>query len=196
MKWVYYFAAVYLGILGIVALFRELNNLPWYWKWILGLFAVVSIILTLTYQHIEKKFDARDKQISEIRAEQRARDISHKLDDLKEKEKKGLFTNGDYLNRISLQLEELNINIQSQGNLVRPQYLTSYFNELAKIPDFYTWEEWKETENVLYQHILTGINGHFNARGVYNSGMRTALIDEFNKERDKYIKAKERQFKK
>ena len=53
MKIVYLIAALYLGILGILALFLELNKLNWFWKLALGLFAVVAIVLTFAYQHIE-----------------------------------------------------------------------------------------------------------------------------------------------
>lgn len=196
MRCVYYIATIYLGALGITALFLEFNKWHWFWKLTAGFLASMAVILSLAYQHIEKKADERDKQISDFRSEQRTQVINQKLDALNEKEKRGLFTDKDFLSRIGLELEKLNINIKSQENLIRPQYLTAYFNEAAKIPDFYTWEEWKETEAVLYQRILSSINGNFNARGVYNSGMRVALIDEFNKEREKYIKAKERQFKK
>lgn len=196
MRCVYYIATIYLGALGITALFLEFNKWHWFWKLTVGFLAFMAVILSLAYQHIEKKADERDKQISDFRSEQRTQVINQKLDTLNEKEKRGSLTDKDFLLRIGLELEKLNINVKSQENLIRPQYLTAYFNEAAKIPDFYTWEEWKETEAVLYQRILASINGHFNARGVYNSGMRVALIDEFNKEREKYIKAKERQFKK
>ncbi|PIQ90211.1 MAG: hypothetical protein COV71_05835 [Candidatus Omnitrophica bacterium CG11_big_fil_rev_8_21_14_0_20_41_12] len=195
MKVIYYSSIFYLGAFAIVVAFPFFTRWHWLIKLAVALLAFVALILSIAYQHLEKKTEELDKRIAEMRDEQRTQVISKKLDDLKEKEKKGLFTDKDYLNRIALQLEELTINIESQSKLVRQQYLTAYFDEVAKIPAFYTWEEWKETEGILYSRILNGINGIFNLRGMFSSSERVALIDEFNKERDKYLKAKERQNK-
>ncbi len=194
MKIVYFITAIYLGVLGVAALFLELNKLNWFWKLALGLLAFVSIVLTLAYQHIEKKIDEWEKQKAEMRSEYQTQVLNKKLDDLKEKEKKGIFSETDYLNRISLELEQLNLNMRINEKILKRQYLTMYFDEAGKIPNFYTWEEWKETESVLFRRISQALDGFFNNRGMFDSSIKKAIDEEFKKERDKYIKAKERQY--
>jgi len=45
MKFIYIIATIYLGILGIGALFIEFNKFHWFWKLTLGLIAVIAVIL-------------------------------------------------------------------------------------------------------------------------------------------------------
>ncbi|MBL8012653.1 MAG: hypothetical protein JNN05_02280 [Candidatus Omnitrophica bacterium] len=194
MVWIYYISSFYLGILATIALGVDLTKLHWFWKLTLGLLALIALVLSIAYQHIEKKIDERNKMMTEFRSEQRAREITQKIDELDAKEKKGLFSDKDYLSRISLELESLNITLKNQGNLIKEQYLTSYFNEIASIPSFYNWEEWSSTEGILFQRVLDHINGHFAARGTFHSGMREALITQFKQEREKLLKAKARQY--
>ncbi|MBL7197751.1 MAG: hypothetical protein ISS47_06595 [Candidatus Omnitrophica bacterium] len=196
MRIVYILVIAYLGLLGIGAFFFDYTNFHWFWKLALGLLAVVCVILSISYQHIEKKTEKRERMRSEMNADMQRDAIKSKLDVLKEKEKKGLFTESDYLNRISLELDELNLNIQNQKNIFDRQYLTLYFDEVAKIPEFYTWEEWKKTENLLFHRMFGELRGRFVARGTFHGGARKKMEKEFKEEREAYIKAKEREFNK
>ncbi len=126
----------------------------------------------------------------------RMQEIKGKLDDLKEKEKRGIFKDTDYLNRIALELDAMNLNLDKREPIIKEQYLTIYFEEVEKIPSFYNLDEWKDTEALLFNRILQQLKGYFNARGMFSSGEMQAIEKEFNKEREKYIIAKERAFKK
>lgn len=196
MKIIYFITTLYLGILGIWALFFNLTKWDWLLRIFLGLIAFACLVFTLSYQQREKKIDEEKRAYSEMRTDYQMKEIKGKLDDLKEKEKKGLFEDIDYLNRIGWELDRLNLNLEKNERIIKEQYLTIYFNEIEKIPKFYNWEEWKETENILFNRIFRHLQGYFNARGVFNSGEWKELEKEFNQQREKYIKAKEREFKK
>jgi len=192
---VYLIAIIYLGLLGAGALFLELSKWHWFWRLVLGGFAVVAVAISIAYQHIEKRTDEEQREYSEMKRDYDAQKTHEKLDELKRKEEQGLFKDVDYLNRIGLQLDDLNHNIRTFKNVINEQYLTVYFTEVAKIPEFYTWEEWKETEAILFNHMLQELKGHFSSRGIYQSSMRENAEKTFNSEREKYIKAKERNAK-
>lgn len=197
MKIIYLIALLILSILGISeTIANKKNKLR---KRIL-LIIVISFatIYIFFYQETEKNNDERkqkENQIySEIRAEQRTQEISKKIEESKEKEKEGLFTEKDYLNRIALELEKLNLNVKGYKIIEEP-YITTYFIAVEKIPQFYTLEEWRETEKDFFIKMIDGLKNNFSARGMYDSGLRERAEKDFAKEREKYIKAKERTFK-
>lgn len=195
----YYFATLYLWLLGMVALFYNFTEWRFRWKSVLLILAVLFFIYSMSYQQTEKRKEGiRQENLyaqSEMTADFHAKDIKQKIDDSKEKEKQGSFQVSDYLNRLCWYFEELNLSIRNRDNLLKEQFLTSYFAQTKQIPDFYTWGEWRETENVLFKHMLEELQGHFVARGTYGGGRSKDLESEFVKEREKYIKAKEREFK-
>ncbi len=192
MKIVYFISAFYLGILGILALFLELSKVNWFWKLTLCLFAVVAIVLTLAYQHIEKRIDEWQRQNSEMRTERQAQDISQKLDALKEKEKKGLLEGSDYSLYIVRYLESLDHTLKFKDGKNTREWLTTYYEAVREIPDYFNPQEWRESEKLIYENMLQEIDGHFNIRGTFNSGMHKKLLEIFKNERDKLIQAKER----
>ncbi len=196
MKVIYFITVFYLGFLGIGALFFNYTKIHFFWKLTLFLLAVVATILTLVYQQLEKKTEQERQEHSEMITSNRMQEIKGKLDDLKEKEKRGIFKDTDYLNRIALELDAMNLNLDKREPIIKEQYLTIYFKEVEKIPGFYNFDEWKETEALLFNRILQQLKGYFNARGMLSSGEMQAIEKEFNKEREKYIIAKEREFKK
>lgn len=196
MKIVYFIAAFYLGILGISALFVELNKINWFWKLVLGLFAIVAVILTFAYQHIEKKMDEWQKQNAEMRAEHQAQVINQKLDALKEKEKKGLLQDSDYSLYIVRYLESIDHTLKFRDGKNTREWLITYYKALQDIPDYFNPQEWAECEKLIYENMLQEIDGHFNMRGTFGSGMHKELLELFKNERDRLVRAKERQFNK
>ncbi|GEM_PF-3002883 len=196
MKIMYFFAVLYLGILGIYALFNNLVEKDWLLRLLLGLFACLCLVFTIAYQNKEKKTEDIKKEYAYRRADSQMQEIKGKLDNLNEKEKRGLFKDIDYLNRIALELDALNLNLEKREPIIKEQYLTIYFREVDKIPKFYNWEEWKESENILFIRMFNNLKGYFNLMGMLSSGEMKVIENEFNKEREKYLKAKERELKK
>ena len=189
MIWIYYAASVYVGSLVITAFFVDLTRLSVFWKETIALFAAVSYIFTFLYKNNEKKKDQQYKEATDWKSEQRSKDIFKELNSLNKKDE-GVFTEKDYLKRISLEFESLNINMLRNEKMIKEQYLTAYFREVSQIPSFYNWEEWKATEETISQRMIAQIKGFFNVRGVLNNS--DDLLAEFLQERTKHREAKER----
>lgn len=117
--------------------------------------------------------------------------ISEDIKKLKNKEKKGLLTNSDYSLYLARYLESIDNTLKYRDGKNTREWITLYFSEVAKIPPFYSLDEWKESEKTIYTHMLKEIDGHFAARGTFESGMRPRLIEEVKTERERLLKAKE-----
>ena len=143
---------------------------------------------------IEKKMDEWQKQNAEMRAEHQAQVINQKLDALKEKERKGLLEGSDYSLYIVRYLESIDHTLKFKDGKNTREWLIVYYKAVRDIPDYFSPQEWKESEKLIYENMLQEIDGHFNMRGTFDSGMHKKLLEMFKNERDRLIKAKEREF--
>lgn len=122
--------------------------------------------------------------------------ISKDLKELKEKEEKGLLTDDDYSLYITRYLESIDRTLKYSGGKNTREWITTYYTETGKIPSYFSFEEWEDAEKIIYESMVNEINGHFSMRGTFNSGMRPKLLEIFSKERERLLKAKEREFAK
>lgn len=81
---------------------------------------------------------------------------------------------------------------ESWNKAVNTPYLAVYYQAVSRIPDYYKWDEWKESEERIYRNMHLQIQGHFNAPGTRHSEMYEALTEEFRAEREKLLMARER----
>ncbi|GEM_PF-6877852 len=167
------------------------------WK-IFFVILIISGNIALLLQSKEKeKIDQERWSSSQWREDSRTQDISNAIKDTKQDKKQNLFdknpseTPTGFLDMNYLRLKDL----FGTNKKISEQYLTIYFNEVGKIPNFYTLEEWKETENILFNSMRESLKGYFRNRNTYE-GSAKGIEAEFIKEREKYIKAKEREFNK
>lgn len=196
MKWIYIIATLYLASLGIIALFANLSKLPWFFKLVLGLLAGVSIILSLCYQQIEKRVEEIERKYFEARTDEQMRMTLQGLEDLKEKEKKGLLKDSDYTLYIVRYLESIDHTLKFKGGKDTREWLTTYYEAVERIPSYFNPQEWRESEKLIYESMVNEIGGHFNMRGTFGSGMHKELLEIFKNERVRLIQAKEREFNK
>jgi len=70
------------------------------------------------------------------------------------------------------------------------EWLIDYYDSISKIPDYFTAEEWEETEKEIYDNIVREVNENFSARGIHRSGVREKVLGVLEKERRKLLKAK------
>lgn len=89
-------------------------------------------------------------------------------------------------------LEEISMGLRAKTTR---QWLIDYYNSVNEIPNYFTAEEWEETEKRIYDYIVKEINESFRARRMYHSGMRRETLAVVDKEREKLFKAKIRQRK-
>jgi hypothetical protein len=115
---------------------------------------------------------------------------------LKEKEKKGLLTDAEYGRYIAHYLENIDLSIKSFRWKNTHELVTAYYDEISRIPPYFTPEEWKESEKFIYNSFVDEIEGNFSSRNMYNSGIRLKVLENFNKEHTRTVIAKEREFNK
>ena len=97
---------------------------------------------------------------------------------------------------ITRYLESIDRTLKFSGGKNTREWITTYYTETGKIPSYFSFDEWKDAEKLIYESMVNEINGHFNMRGTFNSGMRPKLLEIFAKERERLLKAKERELNK
>ena len=70
------------------------------------------------------------------------------------------------------------------------EWISAYYNAANGIPSYFTAEQWGGSEKIIYDSLVQEINGDFEARGMFQSGMRVALLETLKKEREKMLKAR------
>ena len=166
-------------------------------KW-LKLTLILLIILGNVFSIYQQEKERREDQaVQSWYAQANAQglgSVSQAIEDLKPKDNPFKMEENEtasmFLDRNFLRLKD----VLGTDNMVgKDQYLTIYFDEASKIPSFYTLEEWKETENILYTNMIGQIDGYFASRG--NPTMEKVAEKEFSQERQKCVNAKERWFR-
>jgi hypothetical protein len=165
---------------------------------------IIAIFLCLGFQvfyGIREKKAADNKAVSDEMYQDRSirnlADISRDVNELKEleeKKEKGLLTNNDYIRYVVLYLESIDRTLKFKDNVNVRSWITVYYEEVEKTPSFYNFQEWTNRELMINRSILGAINSDFSARGLYNSGMRTSVIESFQEERERLLNAKKREF--
>ena len=165
------------------------------WKLCLILLIVISNIVSIYYQHREKEIEQERWSNAQWREDYRSEKLSSAIRESKEGNKDNILDGGytetasGFLDMNYSRLKDL----FGTNKMIKEQYLTIYFNEIDKIPDSYNFEEWKETEEILFNRMRQQLKGYFISRG---GGVHRfeSIESEFIKERSKCIKAKEREF--
>lgn len=152
----------------------------------------VAVFVMVQYQIIEKK----ERIYSQYREEEARRRIYEKIDELKEKERKGLLTDDDYSRYIALHLENINLTLQRLDRKNMREWVITYYEEVNKIPSYFSPQEWKDSEKFIYDSMIENIKNSFSARNIFDSPLRTEALEKFNKERDRLLKAREREYNK
>lgn len=122
--------------------------------------------------------------------------LSEDFREFKEKEKKGTLTSDDYNRYIVHYLEMINLTLKRFDWKNTREWVTTYYDEVDKIPSYFTLQEWKESEKFIYNSMIKEINGNFASRNIYNSSIRQGVLKTFNTERKRLLDAKEREFNK
>ncbi|MFA5060498.1 MAG: hypothetical protein WC676_07725 [Candidatus Omnitrophota bacterium] len=117
--------------------------------------------------------------------------ISDDIRQLKDKEKKGLLSGDDYLLYIARYLESIDQTLKFRDGKNTWEWITAYYNEVSKIPSYFSLADWKEAEKLIYGSMVNEIDDHFAARGRSGGGVRPKVLEIFKTERERTIKAKE-----
>lgn len=191
-----------IGVVGIISAVAGLLPQKKLSKKLKMLFFIVTIAC-LAYQF---NYGLKEKRVSDYKSYKsemyqndiltRQGELSDNMKELKEKGKKGILAEADYSQYICNYLESIDLSLKSFNWKHSRNRIIDYYEEIAKIPDYFTFQEWKESENFIYKYMIGEINNNFSARGIYNSGIRIKALESFKIERDRLIAAKEREFNK
>jgi len=194
MELIFFISIVIVGIISAAISFIPSEKISKGIKIIL----FVAIILCLM---IQAWYGWNDKKSSDIKAFKDAMyqdeslrgqvSISKDIKELKDKEKKGLLSGDDYSLYIARYLESIDQTLKFRDGKNTREWITLYYSEVEKIPAYFGLQDWKEAEKLIYNSMVNEINGHFAARGTFDSGMRPKALETFKAERERVIKAKE-----
>ena len=197
--YIYFFVSLF--IVGVVSLILSIwSSGKFYKPWrILFFLLVVSCLAFQTYfGYSEKKaadLSERRNGLFQDQSLYRQSEISQDIKELKEKDKKGLLTDVDYDRYIALYLENISLTLKQLDRNNLREWTGIYFDNVDKIPKYYTYEEWKESEKFIYSSILNEIIGSFASRNIQGGG-RDKVIQDFKDARNRLLTAKDREFKK
>jgi len=167
------------------------------WKILFVILIILGNIALLLQSREKEKIEQDRWNNTQWREDLRTENLGNAIKNTKEDKKLNLFeknpseTPAGFLDMNYLRLKDLFV----PNKIIGEQYLTVYFTEAGKIPSFYTLEEWKETENLMFNTMRQSLKGYFINRHTYE-GHGKEVEKEFIKEREKYVKAKEREFNK
>jgi len=194
---VFFISIVVVGIISIVVGFFPQKKL--YLKILFLAVTAACLIYQGFYGFKEKRisdYKSRKTDLYQNDISMRQSDISDNIKELKEKNKKGVLTEADYGQYICNYLESIDLSLKRLGWKHSRERIIDYYEEIAKIPDYFTFQEWSESEGFIYNSMVDEINNNFSARKMYDHGIRTKVLESFKKERDRLIVAKEREFNK
>lgn len=195
MSTIFFVSIAIVGILSAANSFIPGNRIPKGTK--IFLFVLIAVCLGFQgWYGLKEKEAADDKAYQDALYQdeslRKQESISKNINDLKEKEKKGLLTDNDYSLYISRYLESIDHTLKYQGGKNTREWVTSYYEEIAKIPNFFNFEEWTNSEKLIYDSMINEINGQFAARGTFGGGGRPKLLEIFKQERESLLNAKKR----
>jgi len=151
--------------------------LPLKWKIIFAILIVLGNIALLLQSRAKEKIEQDRWNNAQWREDLRTQNLGDAIKNTKEDKKQNLFdknlseTLTGFLDTNFLRLKDL----FGANKKIGEQYLTSYFNEADKIPNFYNLGEWKETENIIFNSMRQSLKGYFINRNTYEGHGKTVV---------------------
>ena len=95
-----------------------------------------------------------------------------------------------------MQIDDINHNLKiiSLNSSVYLNFVSLYFEQVEKIPQFYDQNEWAQSESEIYHSLEKKIKNHYESRGLSTSGLPKEQLELLKKEREKLLTAKRREF--
>jgi len=110
--------------------------------------------------------------------------------------RENLKTTKDYLRYGMMQIDDINHNLRiiSRNSSIYHNFVLLYFEQVEKIPHFFSQNEWEDSESGIYNSMVNRLNGYFNLGGAFRSSVREKELEALQKEREKLLTAKRREF--
>jgi len=200
LNFLYYISYVYIVIYGCVFPFYfDQSTLTLKFKVVTSIFVVVSVAVTIFKQRLDEKEEKKiqdkayyDRQeiksgVSNLTNQQRIQEME---------KRENLETNQDRLRYGIMQLDEINhhLGTVARNFSVYLNFVSLYFEQVEKIPQFYDQNEWIQSESEIYHSLEKKIRNHYESRGLSASGLPKEQLELLKKERIKLVIAKRRDF--
>lgn len=189
MKILFYVSISILWLIGFLATLKN-QRYRLRGKLLIFILGVTTFFYSLWFQETEKQRERTRQALRELNFDRKMIEVQQSIDEYKKKAQEDLLQGSDYLRYMTLYLEKLNLNISSIRRLFRKDFILDYLSDIEKIPNYLTFEEWKDIEKNIYQRNADRIKGDFNARGLSLSNAKPYLV-ELKEVRDKVLRAKE-----
>jgi len=200
LNFLHYISYAYIVIYGcIFPFYLDQSTLTLNFKIVTSIFVGVSVLITILKQSFDKKKEEQlqiiahsDRQeiksgVSNLTNQQRIQEIENR---------ENLKTNQDRLRYGIMQLDEINhhLGTVARNSSVYLNFISIYFEQMKKIPQFYDQNEWTQSESKIYHSLEKKIKNHYESRGLSASGLPKEQLELLKKERIKLITAKRREF--
>lgn len=196
----YYISYAYIVIYGCVFPFYfDQSTLTLNFKIVTSIFVGVAVVITIAKQVLDKKKE-RELQEEEVFDRQEIKSGVNSLSNqqrIEETEKReNLKTTKDYLRYGMMQVDDINHNLRiiARNSSIYHNFILLYFEQVEKIPCFFSQNEWEDTELEIYDSMVNRINEYFNLAGMFESSARKKQLEILKKEREKLLTAKRREF--
>jgi len=194
-----YISYAYIILYGCISFLLDQSIITLKLKIITSILLGISVLILIVKQILDKK---KDEQLQEEESfdRQEMKSGINTLSNQKRIEgiekRENLKTTQDYLRYGMMQIDDINHNLKiiSLNSSVYLNFISLYFEQVEKIPQFYDQNEWSLSESEIYHSLEKKIKNHYESRGLSESGFPKEQLELLKKEREKLLTAKKREF--
>jgi len=194
-----YFSYAYIVFYGCTPFLLDQSILTLKFKIVTSILLGISVIILIVKQVLDKKKEEQKQEEEyfdrqEIKSGVNSLSNQQRIEETEKREK--LKTTEDYLRYGIMQLDEINhhLGTVARNSSVYLNFVSLYFEQVEKIPQFYDQNEWMESESKIYLSLEKKIKNHYESRGLSASGLPGEQLELLKKEREKLLTAKRREF--
>ncbi len=194
-----YISYAYIVFYGCTPFLLDQSILTLKFKIVTSILLGISVAILIIKQILDKKKEERiqEEEIfdrEEMKSGINALSNQQKIQEMEKRE--NLKTTKDYLRYGMMQIDDINHNLRiiARKSSIYHNFILLYFEQVEKIPCFFTQNEWEDSELEIYNSLVNKINDDFESRGLFKSGLREKQLVLLKKERDRLLVAKRREF--
>lgn len=194
-----YFSYAYIVFYGCTPFLLDQSILTLKFKIVTSILLGISVAILIIKQILDKKKEEQKQEEEyfdrqEIKSGVNSLNSKQRIQEIEKREK--LKTTEDYLRYGMMQIDDINHNLKiiSLNSSVYLNFISIYFEQVEKIPQFYNQNEWTQSESEVYHSLEKKIKNHYESRGLSASGLPRGQLELLKKERIKLVTAKRREF--
>ena len=194
-----YFSYAYIILYGCISFLLDQSTITLKLKIITSILLAISVLILIIKQVLDKKKEEQKQEEDyfdrqEIKSGVNSLTNQQRIHEIEKREK--LKTTEDYLRYGIMQLDEINhhLGTVARNSSVYLNFVSLYFEQVEKIPQFYDQNEWSQSESKIYLSLEKKIKNHYESRGLSASGLPREQLELLKKEREKLLISKRREF--